>query len=160
MASIKNYQPYYKKIDRSATEGTITIPKKLVNDFLAGKKLPVGTSREIKIVWAKKHFTARLKHGATRGNDYYQVSYANNTELLKFFRKTFIWSYTVLKSQKELFDSKESEKQFRSKLEGGQQEVLILQPIDHSQIEFKVFIKIESEWNKLFERLADESMYR
>ena len=56
-------------------------------------------------------------------------------------------------------DSKESERQFRSKLKGGQQEVLILQPINHSQIEFKVFIKIESEWNKLFERLADENVF-
>jgi len=155
----KNYQSYYKKIDRSALKDRITIPKRLVNDFLAGRKLSIGKSRDISIKWGKKIYPAKLSHGSTRGHEYYQVRYGIAPELQKKLRKTFIQSYVILKSQKELFDTKEKQKQFRSKLSGGQQEVLIIQPVNHSLIEFKVFIKIESEWHALFQRLADENVF-
>ena len=48
---MKSLQPHYKKIDRSTLEYGITIPKNLETDFLAGKKLSLGSSREIKIKW-------------------------------------------------------------------------------------------------------------
>ena len=53
---------------------------------------------------------------------------------IKKIRKTFIHSYVVLKSQKELFDSdKGDRKHFRTKLEGGKQEVLVVTPINKKQ---------------------------
>jgi len=78
----------------------------------------------------------------------------------KKIRKTFIQSYVILKSQKELFDiEKEKGEHFRTQLLGGQQEVLILQPLNFKQIEFEVFIRIDNGWNKLFERLAEENVF-
>jgi len=154
-----NLQPYYKKIDRSSLEWGITIPKNLVDGFLSGEKIPLGSSREIKLKWDRKYYTGRLSHSATRDNHYYQIKYTSDNDFLKKLRKTFIQSYIILKSQKELFDSKESQEQFRSKLTGGQQEVLIFQPIDSQTIELKVFIKINSEWNALFQRLADNNVF-
>jgi hypothetical protein len=154
-----NLQPHYKKIDRSTLEYGITIPKSLEKDFLAGKKLSLGSSREIKIIWDRKSYKATLVHTANRNVDYYGIRYQHIPDLLKKLRKTFIQSYVILKSQKELFDSKESRKQFRSKLPGGQQEVLIIQPVDHETVQFKVFIRIENEWNELFQRLADNNVF-
>jgi hypothetical protein len=152
-------QPYYKKLDRSALEWGITIPKNLVMSFLCGKKLLRGNSREIIIVWDKKSYKGRFIHSANKQSDYYGIRYDQDPDLLKKLRKTFIQSYVILKSQKELFDSKEKMKQFRSKLSGGQQEVLILQPVDFKSIQFKVFIRIEHEWNSLFERLAENNVF-
>jgi len=154
-----NYRRLFKKIDNSSLHWGITIPKDLVQDFLSGKNLPARTSREIDIIWDRWAYLAKINHGVTRGHDYYQIRYDHNPELLKRLRKTFIQSYVILKSQKELFDSIEEKKQFRSKLTGGQQEVLIVQPIDYKTVSFKVFIKIENEWNTLFQRLADENVF-
>lgn len=84
----------------------------------------------------------------------------NNKEFLKKLRKTFIQSYVNLKSQKELFDITEKKKKhFRTQLEGGEQEVIIFQPINTKEIKCEVFIKIENKWNTLFQRLADENVF-
>ena len=122
-------QSYYKKIDRSTFEWGVTIPKNLEKDFLVGKEITLHKSRPIKIFWDRKSYDAILVHSANKQDDYYTIRYTNNRDLLKKLRTTFIQSYVILKSQKELFDSKEKEKQFRSNLTGGQQEVLIFQPI-------------------------------
>jgi hypothetical protein len=98
-------------------------------------------------------------HSANKQSEYYGIRYDQSKDLLKKIRTTFIQSYVILKSQKELFDSKERQRQFRSKLSGGQQEVLIIQPIDHETVEFKDFIRIENEWNELFQRLADNNVF-
>ena len=155
----KKYQAIYKKIDRSTLTWGITIPKHLYEDFQAGKVLKLGTSRHIYILWDGKRYSAKLNHSATGHNKYLQIRYDNNPELLKKLRKTFIQSYVILKSQKELFDTTEKERQFRSQLRGGQQEVLIVQPIDSETVKFLVFIRIENEWNALFQRLADENVF-
>ncbi len=41
--------PYYKKIDRSALEGWLIIPKEYESDFLHGSEIKPSTSRDIKI---------------------------------------------------------------------------------------------------------------
>ena len=55
--------------------------------------------------------------------------------------------------------SKKKSEHFRTDLSGGQQEVLILEPINSKKIRFKVFIRIDNGWNALFERLADENVF-
>ena len=65
-----------------------------------------------------------------------------------------------MKSQKELFDqTKTTEKHFRTNMESGKQEVVIVRPKTPNLIEFEVFIKIDNEWNTLFQRLADENVF-
>jgi len=54
---------------------------------------------------------------------------------------------------------KKSNTHFRTKLEGGQQEVLIFRPIKTKLLQAEVFIKIENEWNTLFERLMNENVF-
>jgi len=154
-------RPYYKKVDRSMMDWGLTLPQDYVKDFEAPKRLKPGTSREIQIIWDKKSYIVKLCHvKRTNYNPVYQLRWDNNKALLKKLRKTFIQSYVILKSQKELFDiEKEKGEHFRTQLLGGQQEVLILQPLSSKQIEFKVFIRIDNGWNKLFERLAEENVF-
>jgi len=155
------YKPYYKKVDRSMMDWGLTLPKDHVKDFEAGSSVKPGSSRKIEILWNNKEYSARLCHVKRKNyTPVYQIRWDSNKELLKKIRKTFIQSYVILKSQKELFDlSKKERKHFRTQLGGGQQEVLILEPINSKQIKFKVFIKIENGWNTLFERLADENVF-
>ena len=139
----------------------LTVPQDYVQDFESKRKLKPGTYREIEILWDKKSYKAKLwRVKRTMYPSVYQLRWDNNKTLLKKIRKTFIQSYVILKSQKELFDiEKEKGAHFRTQLLGGQQEVLILQPLNATQIQFEVFIRIDNGWNKLFERLAEENVF-
>lgn len=138
-----------------------TLPKDHIKDFEADKPLKPGTSRKIELIWDKKKFTAKLCHVKRKNySSVHQIRWDNNKDLLKKLRKTFIQSYVILKSQKELFDiEKKERKHFRTQLSGGQQEVLILKPLNSKQIKLDVFIKIDNNWNALFERLAEENVF-
>ena len=129
-----SYRRLFKKIDNSSLHWGITIPRELEQDFKSSKNIPPRTSREIDIIWGNWSYLAKLRHGVSGGQDYYQIRYDSNPELLKRLRKTFIQSYVILKSQKELFYKNKDKKQFRTNLTGGQQEVLIVQPIDYKTI--------------------------
>jgi len=139
-------------------EWGVTFPKEYTKDFEGGVPVKLGSSRKVEIIWEKKKYSARLSHVKRREyKPVFQLRWDNNRELLTKLRKTFIQSYVILKSQKELFDiGKNGRKYFRSKF---QQEALKIRPINYKQIEFEVFIKIETEWNKLFERLAEENVF-
>jgi hypothetical protein len=78
----------------------------------------LGGSREIKIIWDKKEYLARLSHVNIKASKpVYQIRRDSNKELLTKIRKTFIQSYTILKSQKELFNKEnEKGKHFRTNL--------------------------------------------
>ena len=90
----------------------------------------------------------------------YQLRWDNNKEFLYKLRQSFIQSYVIIKSKKELFDKGNVEnKHFRTKLSGGQQEVVIFKPISKTEIKVKEFIVIENEWNTLFQRLVKENVF-
>lgn len=152
---------YYKKVDRSMMKWGVTIPKIFWDVFQAGKSVKLGTSREVTVIWDKKRYPVKLCHvNRTQYKPVYQLRWDSNKKLLKKIRKTFIQSYVILKSQKELFDSSKKErKHFRTKMDSGKQEVVIIKPKNSNEIEFEVFIKIENEWNALFERLAEENVF-
>ena len=151
------YQPLYKKIDMSALDGCVTIPKNLWKDFQAGQKLPISTAREIDLIWGNKKYYCNLRH-ARPANPFLMLRYEKNKDLIKRMRETFIYSYVVIKSRKEEFDLI-GNGQFRSKLERGEREVIIFQPLDYKTIRAKVFIQIDNEWNQLFQRLANENVF-
>ncbi len=151
---------YYKKIDRSMMDWGFTVPKKFIPYFDPAEKIKPGTFVEVELVWDKKAYVAQLWNINRKAGGVYQLRWHNNREFLRKLRKTFIQSYVVLKSQKELFDlSKEKGKYFRTNLQGGQQEVLIFEPVSAKRIKCEVFIRIESPWNTLFERLAEENVF-
>jgi len=138
-----------------------TIPKDHINEFLFNTPLAAGTSRDITLVWDKKKYTAKICHvNRTTASNVYQIRWDTNRDFLHKLRTTFIQSYVILKSQKELFDKHNSlQKHFRTDLEGGQQEVSIFYPNKKHEIDVSVFIKIENEWNALFERLVSENVF-
>lgn len=142
-------------------EWGVTISKEYEKDFLAGKKLEEGTSREVTIVFDGKKYPARLGHiKRPKYGNVYQIRWDSSRDLLEKLRRSFIQSYVVLKAQKELFDSKKGDRKFfRSKLSGKQQEVLEITPISYKEIKLKPFIQVEDEWNPLFERLADQNVF-
>jgi len=151
------YRPLYKKIDFSAFDGYITIPKDLMKDFMGGRKLPVSTARDVTIQWGNRKFACAIRHARPK-RPYMMIRYENNRDFLKRLRETFIYSYVVFKSQKEESDLI-GDGQFRSRIEKGEREVMIFQPISYNLIKAKVFIKIENEWNQLFQRLANENVF-
>ncbi len=139
----------------------MTIPKDHINDFLCGENLKLGTSREINLIWDKKKYTGKICHvNRKTATPVYQIRWDTSRDFLYKLRKSFIQSYVILKSQKELFDNNNvAEKHFRTNLEGGQQEVIMFTPNLKGELEIDVFIKIENEWNALFERLVDENVF-
>ncbi|WP_297099323.1 GIY-YIG nuclease family protein [uncultured Draconibacterium sp.] len=151
---------YFKKIDRSIMEWGFVIPKEFVNDFLNGQILAVGDSRDIELLWNRKKYSAKIRHKKGK-NPQYLVQWSSNNELLSKLRTTFVQSYIVLKSQKELFDKNSSKegKHFRTKLAGGQQEVIVFTPIGVNIVKVDEFIVIENEWNELFKRLITENVF-
>ena len=154
-----NYQ-YYKKIDRSMMDWGFTIPEQAVKYLDKNKKVLAGTQVNVKVVCDKKVYTVKLAHVNRRAGRVYQLRWDNNKDFLRKLRKTFIQSYVVLKSQKELFElSNKEAKHFRTNLPGGQQEVLIFEIVDSYKIKCEVFIKVDNEWNTLFERLAEENVF-
>jgi len=156
------YKSYHKKVDRSMMDWGFTIPKEFIEEFEGGSPIELGSSRDVEILWGKK-YRAKLYHENIKNREKaYKLRWDGDKDLLNKIRKTFIQSYIVLKSQKELFDKsppEEKGKKFRTKLLGGQQEVLRVQPINKNQIKFDVFIRIENEWNELFQRLAEANVF-
>ncbi len=151
---------YYKKVDRSMMDWGFTIPKDFVDRFLCNQPLIAGDSREETLIWGKNKYKVRLSHVNRKAGTVYQIRWDNNTEFLLKLRQTFIQSYIIIKSQKELFDKNNKEqKHFRTSMDGGQQEVLIFNPISASNIQVKEFIVIENEWNALFHRLVEENVF-
>jgi hypothetical protein len=138
-------------------DGWVTIPQDMMMDFQAGRTLKVSSAREINLIWGNKKYSCNLRHARPK-RPYMMIRFEHNKDLLKRFRETFIYSYVVFKSQKEESDLI-GDIQFRSRLEKGEREVIIFQPIDHKTIQAKVFIKINNEWNHLFQRLANENVF-
>lgn len=113
------------------------------------------------MLWGNKKYIVKLSHvNRKKHKSVYQIRWDNNKEFLYRLRQTFVQSYVILKSQKELFDKEEREqKHFRTNLEGGQQEVMIFYPISADEIKVQEFIVIENEWNTLFQRLVRENVF-
>lgn len=156
---MRNYQ-YYKKVDRSMMDWGFTIPKQSIEYFDKNKKVLAGKQENVEIIWDKKSYIVKLAHVDRKVGRVYQLRWDNNKDFLTKLRKTFIQSYVILKSQKELFElSNKTKKHFRTNLTGGQQEVLIFEIVGDYKIKCEVFIKIDNEWNTLFERLAEENVF-
>ena len=151
---------YHMKINHSIFEWGFTVPIGFTSDFLQDEVIPPGTSERRVLVWGRKKYEVKLSHvNRTQAKTVYQIRWDSNKELLTRLRQTFIQSYVILKSQKELFDvEKEARKHFRTSLEGGQQEVIVFKPISQTEIKVKEFIRIENEWNPLFQRLVRENV--
>jgi len=153
---------YYKKLDRSSFEWGVSITNDYIKPFVGKRSIKSGTSRNITVELNDKKYHAYLRHidQKKREGGAFHFRWESNRELQIEPRKTFIFSYVILKSQKELFDSKNSEnKRFRSDLEDGEQEVMIIEKINDKNFRIIPFIVIESKWNKLFRRLADENVF-
>ncbi len=162
------YKSYHKKVDRSMLEWGITLPLDLIKDFEAGYPLKKGTSRNVEIQWGKKKYNASIRHDNRKsGATVYQIRWDNNRELLKKLRKTFIQSYLITMSQlaehkkSQLAEHKKDKnsKQYRTRLKGGQQEVLQIKPVDKNLIKIDVFISIKSEFDELFQKFVEDNVF-
>lgn len=153
--------PYYKKIDRSLLEGWVIIIKEYEDDFLHGEIIAPSASRDIKIKYKNKFYKAKLYHVNRKGHsNVYQLRWDSDKDLLAEIRRDFINSYIILKSQKELHENiNGGVKKFRGHMDAGNQEVLTLKSISVNEILIEPFIKIKTEWNALFERLADSNVF-
>lgn len=146
---------YYKKVDKSVFYYGITIPVKYQNAFLGKKSIEKGTSRNITIIWGKnKYYAYLLNVNRKKTTSVLQLRWDSNTDLLNDLRTTFIQSYVAIESQ--FFNAK---KKMQTKLDGGNQEVLIVRPISENLIEFETFIQIPTPYDNLFKRLVKENVF-
>ena len=149
---------YYKKIDKSFFKHGITIPNNHVEDFIFDSPVPLGTSRDVTIIWKKKEYFARLSNVNRKGaNSVYQLRWDQSKELLSSLKQEFIQSYFAIESQN--FEAKEKQEYYITHLLGGSQEVVIFKPIDINHILLETFIKIETPYDNIFKRLVEENVF-
>lgn len=146
---------YYKKIDKSVFYYGITIPVRYRDGFLQSKEISKGTSRQVKIKWNKNIYDAYLVNvDRKKSSPVLQLRYDSNIELLNELKTTFIQSYIAIESQ---FFNKSTKQ--RTKLDGGNQEVLIFRPINETEIEIETFIQVKTPYDNLFKRLVEENVF-
>lgn len=149
---------YYKKIDKSFFQYGITIPNAYVEDFLFDEPVLLGTSKDVKVVWKKKEYTAKLSHVNRKGaSPVYQLRWDLNKELLSSLKQEFIQTYFAIESQK--FAAKERQQYHVTHLLGGSQEVAIFKPQDKDHILLETFIKIETPYDNIFKRFVEENVF-
>ena len=151
---------YYKKLDKSVFHYGITIPKKLVDAFLWGMPIELGSSREVKIKWKgqRKVYKASIVHINRKGSTpVYQVRWDSNKELINQFRKIFIQTYLAIVSDE--YKKRVSSKKYRTKLEGGTQEVMIVRTKNAFNIEIEPFINIVTPYDPIFSELIDNNIF-
>ena len=149
---------YYKKIDKSFFQYGITIPNAYVEDFIFGHPVPLGTSREVKVIWKGKEYIAKLSNvNRTGAKAVYQLRWGVNKELLSSLKQEFIQTYFAIESQK--FEARAKQEYHITHLLGGSQEVVIFKPQDKDRIILETFIKIETPYDNIFKRLVEENVF-
>lgn len=151
-------KPLYKKVDHSLFFWGITIPKSHEKDFVP-KSLKEGNFKKIQLIWDKRIFDANLWYARREKYPVYQIRWDNQVDLLEKLRTTFVHSYVIIEGNKEVHRLQKGNKQFRTELPGGQQEVLIVEPVSSSKFKLQPFIKIDSPFNPIFERLVKENVF-
>jgi hypothetical protein len=150
---------YYKKIDKSIFYYGTTLPRKYITSFTHDTPLEPGASRKVKMLWAKRgSFDALLVHVDRRNSTpVYQLRWDRNYELLLELKKEFIQSYLAIESKN--YEANLEGRYFITDLLGGNQEVLILRPIDLHSIELETFIRISTPYDNIFKRLIEENVF-
>jgi hypothetical protein len=146
----------YKKVDSSMFKGWITLTTNFVEENPIKNNLLLGKGKEITVIFEDKKYQCSLRWVNRKINAVYQLRFDSNKDLVKKIREEFIQSYVIIKSQRE---TQQDEKQFRSNLKAGNQEVLIIETINEKTLIFKTYIQVKSEWNTLFKRLAREGAF-
>ena len=149
---------YYKKIDKSFFDKGITLPNKYIESFVQNVSIPKGSSRKIKIIFNKREYEVSFFFvNRTEANPVYQIRWDQNMELKTELKKEFIQTFFAIKSQE--YDSKSKDKYHVTNLLGGNQEVIILRPLDPNTIELETFIKIETPYDNIFKRFVEENVF-
>ena len=149
---------YYKKIDKSFFRYGFTIPQKYVKLFLQDDPINLGESRSIQFTWKKKSYKVRLSHVNIKNKKpVYQIRWDGNSSLLSELKKEFIQSYIAIESRN--FEAKIEGKYYMTDLLGGNQEVIIIEPVSPYKINAKTFIKVQTPYDNLFGRLIDENVF-
>lgn len=149
---------YYKKLDKSFFKYGITIPQNYIDIFLFDEPIPLGASREIKIIWKKKEYAAKISNVNRKGaKAVYQIRWDTNKSLLASLKQEFIQTYFAIESQN--FAAKEKQEYYVTHLLGGSQEVVVFKPQDRDHILIETFIRIETPYDNIFKRLVEENVF-
>lgn len=145
---------YYKKIDKSTFDGKITIPKDYWSYFINLDNEPWGSHRKITIKFKNKIYNGKISFVLQSANRRV-VQIFLDANIIKALKKEFIQSYVAIESQKIL----NNDKKFHTKLVGGNQEVIILKPINKDSIEMITFIKVDTPYDNLFIHLVKSNVF-
>ena len=149
---------YYKKVDKSFFKYGITITKKYESLFLMGQAIKLGTSRPVVLKWGNKKYNAKISYVNIKNKKpVYQLRWDNSPELQTALKQEFIQSYIAIVSQN--FVAKSKDKYYVTKLTGGNQEVMTFEPLSINEIKISTFIKVETPYAELFNKLIDENVF-
>lgn len=145
---------FYKKIDKSFFDGKVTIPNDHIDDFIDRDEMNNNKHRDIKIKFKRRYYDGKFVFvHQSKGYLVLQVMYSK--ELCDLLKREFIQTYFVIESQKLLSKSKK----FKTDLMGGNQEIVIFKYIDDGCIEFKPFVKIETPFDSIFQRMVELNVF-
>lgn len=157
---MRNRNEITKKVDMSILmEGRFTIPQENLGMFLQGKDILPGENRSIKIIFNKKEYSGVIRHVNQKKSDkVYQVQWHKDKKLQLELKKEFVQTYIAIMSdmyQKRLT----TDKKYRTKLAGGEQEVIKIIERDKNKFEMQCFIKIKSPYSNLFQKLIENNVF-
>lgn len=149
---------YYKKVDKSIFNYGLTIPIEYIEMFKKGEEIELGTSRNIKIIFNEKTYECKISNVNRKdARNVYQIRWDSNYGLLAALKKEFIQSYFAIVSQNYI--AKKEQKYYRTKLMGGNQEVIIFRPVSKDEVQMKTFIKIETPYDNIFKQMVDQNVF-
>lgn len=157
---MKNRNEITKKVDKSILMGgRFTIPQENLGMFLQGKDILPGKNRSIKIIFNKKEYSGIIRHvNQTKSDRVYQVQWHRDKKLQLELKKEFVQSYIAIMS--DIYQKKlTTDKKYRTNLAGGEQEVIKVIEIDRNKFEMQSFIKIQSPYSNLFQKLIENNVF-
>lgn len=154
-----NKNEFSKKVDSSfLISGRITIPNENIGMFLQEKELKVGEKRNINIIFNDDEYEIILRNVNRKKGNVFQLQWDSNKKLQIELKKEFIQSYIAIMSDKYQ-QAMKSSKKFRTNLSGGVQEVVKIIDIGINRFELKTFLKIDSPYSNLFQKLVENNVF-
>ena len=127
--------------------------------FIQGEEIEPSTSRKIELIFKGKKYDAKIAHvNRSESPNVYQIIWKTDKNLQLELKKEFVQSYIAIMSDKYR-KSQTSNKKYYTHLKGGQQEVIKFTEIDKCKYKMETYIKIETPYDLLFQKLIENNVF-
>ncbi|HYE10737.1 MAG TPA: hypothetical protein VEF53_11210, partial [Patescibacteria group bacterium] len=150
---------YYIKVNKSLLEsGKITISREEINSLIDVIGWSVGDSREVNLELDNKFYVGKIAYKdrnakGTNSKPYYQLSYGQ--ELNKNLKKLFIHTFLAIEDEKIAYNKTN---RYHITSNNFNRKVLQLKTKNENTIIFIPFLKIQTEYDNIFEMMIETNM--